>query len=82
MAAKGPRENIILECTECKNRNYMTSKNKRNNTDRLELVKYCKFCKKRTTHKETKELSYFKEDIKWLKKKKKKQSKKVAILKK
>ena len=50
----GPRENIILECTECKNRNYMTSKNKRNNTDRLELVKYCKFCKKRTTHKETK----------------------------
>lgn len=41
MAAKGPRENIILECTECKNRNYMTSKNKRNNTDRLELVKYC-----------------------------------------
>ena len=54
MAAKGPRENITLECTECKNRNYVTSKNKRNNTDRLELVKYCKFCKKRTTHKETK----------------------------
>ena len=45
MAAKGPRENIILECTECKNRNYITSKNKRNNTDRLELTKYCKFCK-------------------------------------
>ena len=54
MAAKGPRENITLECTECKNRNYVTSKKKRNNTDRLELVKYCKFCKKRTTHKETK----------------------------
>lgn len=55
MAAKGPRENITLECTECKRRNYVTSKNKRNNTDRLELVKYCKFCKKRTTHKETKQ---------------------------
>ena len=54
MASKGPRENITLECTECKRRNYMTSKNKRNNTDRLEIVKYCKFCKKRTTHKETK----------------------------
>ena len=54
MAAKGPWENITLECTECKRRNYMTSKNKRNNTDRLEIVKYCKFCKKRTTHKETK----------------------------
>ena len=39
MAAKGPRENITLECTECKRRNYMTSKNKRNNTDRLEIVK-------------------------------------------
>lgn len=54
MAAKGPRENITLECTECKRRNYVTSKNKRNNTERLEVVKYCKFCKKRTTHKETK----------------------------
>ena len=38
MAAKGPRENITLECTECKRRNYMTSKNKRNNTDRLEII--------------------------------------------
>ena len=70
MAAKGPRENIILECTECKNRNYMTSKNKRNNTYRLEKIKYCKFCKKRTTHKETK---YFKTILRrilnWLKKK-------------
>ena len=39
MAAKGPRENITLECTECKRRNYMTSKNKRNNTERLEVAK-------------------------------------------
>jgi len=28
--------------------------NKKNTTDRLEVVKYCPFCKKRTTHKETK----------------------------
>ena len=35
MAAKGPRESIILECTDCKRRNYTTSKNKRNNTERL-----------------------------------------------
>ena len=27
MAAKGAREPITLECTECKRRNYMTSKN-------------------------------------------------------
>ena len=54
MAAKGAREPITLECTECKRRNYMTEKNKKKNTDRLEIVKYCKYCEKRTTHKETK----------------------------
>ena len=54
MAAKGVREPITLECTECKRRNYMSEKNKRNNTDRIELIKYCQFCIKRTTHKETK----------------------------
>ena len=54
MEAKGAREVITLECTECKRRNYTTEKNKRNNTDRLEMSKYCKFCKKHTTHKETK----------------------------
>lgn len=54
MASKGAREDITLECTECKRRNYMTEKNKKNNADRLEMTKYCKFCKKRTQHKETK----------------------------
>ena len=54
MAAKGPRENITLEYTECKRRKKKKKKKKRNNTERLEVVKYCKFCKKRTTHKETK----------------------------
>ncbi len=46
--------NITLECTECHQRNYDTSKNKKNDPDRLELKKYCRFCKKRTVHKETK----------------------------
>jgi ribosomal protein L33 len=48
------RENITLACTECKQRNYETSKNKRNNPDRIEVEKFCKFCGKHTTHKETK----------------------------
>ena len=48
------RTKITLECTECKNRNYVSEKNKRNNSDRLEIKKYCKFCKKTTVHKETK----------------------------
>ena len=54
MAAKGAREAITLECTECKRRNYTTEKNKKNNSERFEVEKYCKFCKKHTTHKETK----------------------------
>ena len=48
------RENIILACTECKNRNYNTQKNKKNNPERIEFSKYCPFCKKHTAHKETK----------------------------
>ena len=39
MAAKGAREAITLECTECKRRNYTTEKNKKNNTERLEVEK-------------------------------------------
>jgi len=47
------RINVTLACNECKQRNYTTTKNKRNTPDRLELKKYCKFCKKHTLHKET-----------------------------
>ena len=55
MAKKGEaRENITLVCSECKNKNQRTPKNKRNTPDRLELNKYCKFCKKTTLHKEEK----------------------------
>lgn len=48
------RVNIILACTECKERNYYTKKNKQNDPERLEFNKYCKRCGKHTTHKETK----------------------------
>lgn len=47
------RVQITLACEKCKNRNYNTSKNKANNPDRLELKKYCKFCREHTSHKET-----------------------------
>ncbi len=47
------REVITLECTECKNRNYSTSKNKSNDRDRMELKKFCKFCGTHTKHRET-----------------------------
>jgi len=48
------RVKVTLECTECKQRNYDTMKNKKNDPERLELKKYCKFCRKETMHKETK----------------------------
>ena len=48
------REKITLACTECKQRNYDSKKNKKNTPDRLELNKYCRFCRKHTLHKETK----------------------------
>ena len=52
--AKSKREKIILECTECKSRNYNTTKNKANNPERLELKKFCPKCKRETAHKESK----------------------------
>ena len=45
---------ITLECGECKRRNYSTMKNKKNTPERLEVKKYCRFCKTHTAHKETK----------------------------
>ncbi|MDP2942233.1 MAG: 50S ribosomal protein L33 [Candidatus Omnitrophota bacterium] len=48
------QEQVIFECTVCKNRNYSSSKNKKNVTDRLELKKFCRTCRKHTPHKETK----------------------------
>jgi len=48
------RVKITLACTECKQRNYNTKKNKKNDPDRIELNKHCKFCRKHTLHKETK----------------------------
>ncbi|SFK69169.1 large subunit ribosomal protein L33 [Trichococcus palustris] len=48
------RINITLECTECKERNYLSKKNKRNNPDRLEVKKYCPRERRVTLHRETK----------------------------
>ena len=51
---KGTRINIQEACTICKRINYTSQKNKKNDPERLEMDKYCPFCKKHTTHKETK----------------------------
>jgi len=45
---------VALACTECKRRNYSTMKNKQTNREKIELKKYCKWCKRHVVHKETK----------------------------
>ncbi|MFT6850720.1 MAG: large subunit ribosomal protein L33 [Sphingobacteriales bacterium] len=60
MAKKGNRVQVILECTEQKGTGvagisrYITTKNKRNTTERVELKKYNKYLKRVTVHKEIK----------------------------
>jgi large subunit ribosomal protein L33 len=55
VASKGQdiRPKITLACMECKERNYITKKNRRNDPDRLELKKYCPRDRKHTVHRET-----------------------------
>jgi large subunit ribosomal protein L33 len=48
------RDIIILACQECKRRNYNTTKNKKKTTERLEMKKFCPFCRTHTAHRETK----------------------------
>ena len=47
-----PRENIIMECTVCKSRNYFTTKNRRKHPERAEWKKFCPRCNKQQQHKE------------------------------
>ena len=43
---------ITLQCSECRERNYATVKNRRNDTQRLELRKYCSRCRNHRAHRE------------------------------
>lgn len=56
MAAKSRHsENLIaLKCSVCKRRNYYTTKNKKKVERKLDLKKFCAWCRKHTAHKETK----------------------------
>ena len=55
MASKSAdvRPKITLACTECKERNYITKKNRRNDPDRIELKKFCPRDRRPTIHRET-----------------------------
>ena len=48
------REIISLACSSCQRRNYSTTKNMRKHTERLELKKFCGFCRSHTAHREVK----------------------------
>ncbi len=48
------RELIGLECSECKRKNYYTTKNKRKHPEKFQINKFCKFCRKYTKHREIK----------------------------
>jgi len=48
------RDIVILACTECKRRNYTTTKNKKRMQGKMEIKKYCPFDRRHTLHKETK----------------------------
>jgi large subunit ribosomal protein L33 len=60
MAKKGNRVQVIMECTEHKasgqpgTSRYITTKNKKNTAERLELKKFNPILKKVTVHKEIK----------------------------
>ena len=54
MAKKDARQAVGMECTVCKNRNYITQKNTNTTKDKLSLNKYCKHCQKSTVHAEHK----------------------------
>jgi large subunit ribosomal protein L33 len=53
MARGDVRIGVTLACEVCKRRNYQTTKSKRNTPDRLQVKKYCKWCKTHTAHRET-----------------------------
>ena len=55
--AKAEMITIILACSKCKRRNYTYRRNKKRkkkNPKKLELNKYCRFCRQSTIHKEVK----------------------------
>jgi large subunit ribosomal protein L33 len=51
---KDVRPVVTLACSDCKERNYTTEKNRRNDAGRLEIKKFCPRCRKHTLHRESK----------------------------
>ena len=48
------REPIQLQCTDCNQINYSATKDKKKTPDKIEIKKYCRFCRKHILHRELK----------------------------
>ncbi|TLZ69398.1 MAG: 50S ribosomal protein L33 [Methanobacteriota archaeon] len=48
------RDLITFQCSQCKRRNYVSTKNRKKTTEKLEFKKFCRWCRSHTLHKETK----------------------------
>ena len=53
MAKNEKRVQVTLACEVCKRRNYITTKNKLNDRERIEMKKFCRWDRQHTVHKET-----------------------------
>ena len=53
MARGDVRIAVTLACDVCKRRNYQTNKSNRNDPERIQLSKYCRWCRRHTDHRET-----------------------------
>lgn len=54
MAKSNTRPKVTLACVECQNRNYITTKNRNTQRERIELRKFCPRCNIHRAHRETK----------------------------
>ena len=48
------RDQVALQCEECKRKNYTTTRNKKRTTEKLSMKKYCAACRSHQPHKEVK----------------------------
>lgn len=53
-AKRTGRVAVTLVCTECGDRNYTTTKNKKTHPERMECMKYCRRLRRHTLHREAK----------------------------
>lgn len=48
------RDRITFKCSDCGEENYIGTRNKRKNPERMQISKFCPRCNKQTLHKEKK----------------------------